>query len=116
LNTMPGLQVLGEFVDGIGPSVDLLIEATSDGKIAASQFLQAAKAEGLVLHPWGINAEPTLLPDFIPADDEARAWNGIDEQAATQWYQLVFELGVDGMFTDYPNLSIRARENLNAVD
>ena len=116
LNTESGLQVLGEFVDGIGPSVDLLIQATSDGKIAPSQFLKAAKAQGLALHPWGINAEPSLLPDFIQADDAARAWNGVDEQAATQWYQLVFELGVDGMFTDYPDLSIRARANLISND
>ena len=116
LNTQSGLQVLGEFVDGIGPSVDLLIEATSDGKIAPSQFLQTAKAEGLALHPWGINAEPSLLPSFIQPNPTAEAWNSVDERSAINWYEMIFGLGVDGMFTDYPDLSVRARSNLESSD
>lgn len=116
LNTELGLQVLGEFVDGIGPSVDMLIEPANDGTIAPSQFLQNAKKQGLKLHPWGVNAEPALLPKFIQANGTNQGWNNVDQQAATQWYQRVFELGVDGMFTDYPDLSIRARANLRAND
>lgn len=116
LTSESGLHVLREFVDGIGPSVDLLIDSTKDDQIAPSQFLQNAKNAGLALHPWGINAEPSLLPPFVHANSTTEAWNSVDEHAATQWYQMVFELDVDGMFTDYPDLSIRARTNLNAID
>ena len=116
LQSQTGLQALSKFADGIGPSVDLLIDPTTDGKIGPSTFLQNAKQEGLLLHPWGINAEPRLMPTFIRSHPTAESWNGVDERSATDWYRRVFELGVDGMFTDYPDLSIRARSNLRPSD
>lgn len=116
LTTESGLQTLAEFVDGIGPSIDMLIARSVDGDIVPSEFLRNAKKTGLTLHPWGINAEPSLLPKFIPTNDSTDAWNSVDQPAAIQWYQMVFELGVDGLFSDYPDLSVRARANLTSND
>ena len=116
LQSQSGLQALSQFADGIGPSVDLLIDRAADGTIGPSTLLQNAKQEGLKLHPWGVNAEPSLLPTFIQSNPTVEAWNGVDERSAINWYQMVFELGVDGMFTDYPDLSIRARSRLESSD
>jgi glycerophosphoryl diester phosphodiesterase len=34
--------------------------------------------------------------------------NAIDRDQAIAWYKAVFDLGVNGMFTDYPDMSISA--------
>ncbi len=96
------------WTDGLGPSVDLLITADNDG-FAPSAFLHNAKTNGLLLHPWGINAEPELIPTvFAARADVTKDWNGIDRDQAIAWYKAVFDLGVNGIFTDYPDMSVSA--------
>ena len=113
LSSQAGLQSISQYAHGIGPSIDLLIKVAGNGSMKPSELLKNAKQLGLTLHTWGINAEPSLLPKVITTNPQAAdAWNGVDETEAIRWYQAVFELGVDGMFTDYPDLSIRARANL----
>jgi glycerophosphoryl diester phosphodiesterase len=77
--------------------------------LAPSAFLHNAKTNGLLLHPWGINVEPELIPPpFTNSTGVIKGWNGIDRDQAIAWYKAVFDLGVNGMFTDYPDISVSA--------
>lgn len=84
-----GLEEVAGFVDGIGPSKRLLI--APDG--TATGLVAAAHALGLEVHPWTFRDD--LLPDGIDAP--------YDE------YALFFGLGVDGLFSDFPDTALSAR-------
>lgn len=75
------LEEAAEFVDGVGPSKDFL--TLVDG--SDSGFIAAAHALGLAVHIW------TLRDD--------RVAEGFAGPAAE--YARMFELGIDGMFTDF---------------
>ncbi len=108
LASSAGFAEVASWADGLGPSVDLLIVENPDG-LAPSAFLHNAQTHGLLLHPWGINVEPELIPaPFAARADIAKGWNGIARDQAIKWYKTVFDLGVNGMFTDYPDMSASA--------
>lgn len=92
-NSVEGLRKIVEFADGIGPSLDLLVDAkvfAETGKIQPSEFLIEAKQLGLAIHPY------TLRIDQLPfgiADYETLLRIAFDE------------LDVDGVFTDFPDLT-----------
>jgi len=103
-----GFEEVASWADGLGPSVNLLIAENPNG-LAPSAFLHNAKTNGLLLHPWGINVEPELIPPpFATRTDVTKGWNGIEIDQAIAWYKAVFDLGVNGMFTDYPDVSVSA--------
>lgn len=62
------LDSIARYAIGVGPSREFINEA----------FVKAAQARGLVVHPYTVNAEATMV--------------------------YVLNLGVDGMFTDRPDL------------
>ena len=103
-----GFEEVASWADGLGPSVDLLITENPNG-LAPSAFLHNAKRNGLLLHPWGINVEPELIPPlFTNRTGMTKGWNGIEIDQAIAWYKAVFDLGVNGMFTDCPDMSVSA--------
>ena len=84
------LEKAAEFAYGVGPSKSLLI--TDDGRDTG--FVATAHALGLAVHPWTFRAD-RLPAGTISAEDEFLAY---------------FRLGVDGVFTDFPDLGLKARE------
>lgn len=96
LKTADGLKRLAESVDGVGPWIGHLIQmADIDGQPVSTGFVSAAHAAELVVHPYTFRAEE-LVPGF----------DSLPEMVA--WF--VEELGIDGLFTDFPDL---ARQGLN---
>jgi len=75
-----GLDEVAAYADGIGPAVGLLLRDRSR--------LEAARRRGLLVHPYTVNV--ASLPDLYP-----------DVRSYTDF--LLYELGVDGVFTDHPD-------------
>jgi glycerophosphoryl diester phosphodiesterase len=97
------LRVIKSYADGIGPNTRLLIPAAADGSLLAPNDLVArAHAAGLLVHVWTLRSEPVFLP---------RAYNG---DPATEFRQFR-DLGVDGIFTDYPDAGARALRGTPAI-
>ena len=70
------------------------------GSLAPPTTLVAdAHAAGLRVHPWTFRADAAFL---------AAEYGGDGEQEIRRFFQL----GVDGLFTDFPDLAVRARESL----
>ncbi len=77
------LADIANYADGIGPSKALLVG--KDGR--SSGWIEAAHRVGLKVHPWTFRSDQ--LPDVFP-----------NAQAE---YDFFFDLGVDGVFSDFAN-------------
>ncbi len=90
------LRAIGSYADGIGPSTRLVIPAAADGTLLAPNDLVArAHAAGLVVHVWTLRSEPAFLSPFYNGDV------GVE-------FRRFRALGVDGIFTDFPDAAARA--------
>lgn len=89
-----GLATLATSVDGLGPSLHRLVDA----KGRPTGFTADAQQLGLAVHPYTFRAD--RLPHFS------------DSLAALLQLFLV-EVRVDGVFCDFPDQAVRARDAVN---
>jgi glycerophosphoryl diester phosphodiesterase len=91
-----GLRDIASYADGIGPEKQLLVPILPDGSLGkATDVVDRAHAAGLLVHVWTIRKEK----DFLPA-----AYAGHVEVEFDQFRRL----GIDGAFTDFPDLAVAA--------
>jgi len=91
-----GLKAIAAYADGIGPEKRLVIPVHADGSLAAPTDLVArAHALNLLVHVWTVRTEK----DFLPA--------GYHGNVAAE-FEALRRLGVDGVFTDFPDLGVKA--------
>ncbi|MGE0442389.1 MAG: glycerophosphodiester phosphodiesterase [Gemmatimonadales bacterium] len=91
-----GLGEIAGYADGIGPSKDLVQPLAADGTLLPPTTLVAeAHAAGLFVHVWTLRADPQFLPAGYAGDFAAEV-------------RRMAELGVDGCFTDFPDLAAAA--------
>jgi glycerophosphoryl diester phosphodiesterase len=118
LLTPAGLKEVATYADGIGPWKPYLASAAhvlgadgkpkdlnGDGKISdadrvalpPTDVVKNAHAAGLFVHPYTFRSEaPGLLSDY-KGDPKAE-------------YKRFFKLGVDGLFSDFPDTAVTARD------
>ncbi len=94
-----GVQRLATYVDGIGPSAALLVAPESTASnIKVTGLLELAHAAGLQVHPYTFRRERNQMPPFAKDYDD--------------FLRIFFdEVGVDGVFTDFPDLTVRFVES-----
>ena len=120
LLTPAGLQQVKTYADGIGPWKPYLIpsklvdnnkdgkpdDLNGDGKIderdrvmmAPTDVVKNAHAAGLFVHPYTFRSEAKRLASDFKGDPKAE-------------YKLFYELGVDGVFSDFPDQARVARDH-----
>jgi len=92
------LAEIASFSQGIGPWKRLLVAANPDKTLAPVNTVVAdAHAAGLLVHPYTFRNEARYLATEYAGDP-------IKE------YVQFFELGVDGVFSDFPDTAVAARE------
>lgn len=114
------LEEIKTYADGVAPAKSLLlpsenVDRDADGKpddlnadgvlderdrvlLAGTSLVQEAHDVGLFVHTWTLRSEPRrLLSDY--------AGNPAAE------YQALYALGVDGVFTDFPDAAVEARSS-----
>ncbi|MEO7548514.1 MAG: glycerophosphodiester phosphodiesterase [Ramlibacter sp.] len=118
LLTPAGLKEVKTYADGIGPWKPYLIsskqvDANNDGKaddlngdgiiderdrvlLPPSDVLKNAHAEGLFVHPYTFRSEAKRLASDYKGDPKAE-------------YLRFYELGVDGLFSDFADAAVAAR-------
>jgi glycerophosphoryl diester phosphodiesterase len=99
--TAEGLQTLAHIVDGIGPGLDMLVQPDSrQGALELTPLLRDAHAAGLQVHAYTFRSDPGQIPAY-----------------ATSFAQLLdifcFTVGIDGVFTDFPDQVVRFLEARN---
>jgi glycerophosphoryl diester phosphodiesterase len=89
--TAEGLDAVAEYADGIGPSMTRIIDG--DGNSVNDNFLvREAQARGLRVHPYTMRAD--VLPGYVDSFEALLE-------------RFLFDAGVDGVFTDHPDLAVR---------
>ncbi|MFF3674099.1 glycerophosphodiester phosphodiesterase [Streptomyces sp. NPDC002120] len=101
-----GLKWISGFAQGIGPTMDLILPRTADGRLGTpTTLVKDAHARGLVLHPYTARNENSFLPAEYRKGTDPTAYG--DALAAFRTY---FEQGIDGIFTDNPDTGLLAAE------
>jgi glycerophosphoryl diester phosphodiesterase len=94
LRTEAGIERLAGIADGIGPGLwHLYSLADIDGQPVSTGLVSLAHSRGLAVHPY------TFRSDQLPPGFETF-------EATVQWFAGT--LGIDGLFTDFPDLARRA--------
>ena len=104
--TPAGLRELSRWADGIGPEKSQVIPRAADGTLGApTSLVRDAHAAGLKVMPYTFRAENQFLPaDYRIGADPSAYGRAIDEQIT------FLRTGIDGLFTDQPDIGVLARE------
>jgi glycerophosphoryl diester phosphodiesterase len=96
---VPGDEELREiktYAVGIGPNARLIIPSTPDrALLPPNDLVVRAHAAGLLVHAWTLRAEPAFLSPSYHGDFGAE-------------FRQFRDLGVDGLFTDFPDAAVKA--------
>lgn len=104
--TREGLKEISTYADGVGPEKTMVIRWNADGTLGEpTELVPDAHLAGLLVHPYTFRAENSFLPaDYRSSTDPAAHGDVVGEMRA------YFALGVDGLFTDQPDLGVDARD------
>lgn len=95
MRTTAGLAAVCRYAAGIGPWIGhLLLETGPAGRPGGTDLVALSHATGLLVHPYTLRRDP--LPQGF-ATFEALL-------------ESLLDLGVDGIFTDFPDLAVRCRD------
>jgi glycerophosphoryl diester phosphodiesterase len=84
------------FADGIGPNARLIVPANADGTLREPTTLVTdAHQAGLLVHVWTLRSEPAFLSPSYGGDP-------------LKEYRQFAALGVDGIFSDFPDVAFAA--------
>jgi glycerophosphoryl diester phosphodiesterase len=94
-----GLAAIAKYADGIGPEMRLVIPVARDGAAGPpTDLVRRAHAAGLLVHIWTIRIDKEFLPAGYGGKGELE-------------FEAFRKLGVDGIFTDFPDVAARALKN-----
>jgi glycerophosphoryl diester phosphodiesterase len=108
LATPAGLAGIARYADGIGPEKGQVIPRNADGTLGVpTALVRDAHRAGLLVHPYTFRAENAFLPaELRRGAAEADFGRAIDEQVT------FLRAGVDGLFTDQPDVGVVARDEV----
>ncbi len=98
LLTAKGLQEIAEYAQAIGVHKNLLIPRDIHGKLLSpTSLIIDAHAANLQVHAWTFRNEDFFLPLDLQGSPEKE-------------YEIFLNLGVNGVFTDYPDLAVKQKQ------
>ncbi|RIQ26880.1 esterase-like activity of phytase family protein [Jiangella rhizosphaerae] len=108
LATAAGLRAIARYADGVGLEKNVMIPRDADGTLGSpTPVIRDAHRAGLEVHGWTFRRENQFLPaEFRSSADPA----GIGDVEAE--IQVFLEAGMDGFFTDNPDLGAAAAEDV----
>jgi glycerophosphoryl diester phosphodiesterase len=99
-----GIKAIAAFAEGLGPEWPLVIPTDGGALGAPTDLVKHAHAAGLAVHPWTVRAENVFLPKAL----QKGAAPG-DHGDADAVLKALYAAGVDGVFSDFPELAVKAR-------
>ena len=106
--TAQGLKTVAEYADGVGPWKPYIFNETFT---APSDFVKNAHAVGLKVHPYTFRPENSFLAKNLKCSQKETDAAQRCETGAKKEFEMYFNAGVDGVFTDDPGLG---RQTLDA--
>jgi len=106
LITPAGLREIAGYAQAIGPNKSLVIPRRTDGSLGvATALTEHAHGQGLAVHPWTFRAENAFLPTEL-----RRGAQPTDRGDLAAELLAYLRCGIDGFFTDQPDIGVAARE------
>ena len=105
--TVDGMAALASRVDGISLNKRILQATDASGSTVGAEIVARAHTAGLTVFCWTLRAENKFLRESLRHGASARHFG----DWMTEFLELM-DLGVDGVFTDQPDLAIEARTAL----
>jgi glycerophosphoryl diester phosphodiesterase len=99
-----GIKAIATFAEGVGPEWPLVIPTGDGGLGPATSLVADAHAAGLAVHPWTVRAENAFLPPKLRKGAAPADHGDVDAV-----YKALFAAGIDGLFSDFPGLAVKAR-------
>ena len=93
---------IAKYADAIGPWKAMLvsIKSTNDNLII-NDMVKQAHAQGMKVHPYTFRKEASRVPSY------AKSFNDLLDI-------FLYQIGVDGVFTDFPDLAVEFVKNKQA--
>lgn len=93
LRTPEGMAKVAKYADGAGPSNDMVLDgaASKKGNIVVTDFVKLAHDNNMIVHSYTVRKDK--LPAYVDNVNEL-------------YEALLYQAGVDGLFTDFPDLGI----------
>jgi glycerophosphoryl diester phosphodiesterase len=106
LVTPAGLAQISQYASGIGANKDLIILRASGFLGSPTTLIRDAHQAGLIVHAWTFRAENTFLPNDFKSSSDPIAYGDMDAEI-----KRFLELGLDGFFTDQPDIGLNVRDD-----
>ncbi|MEV0132879.1 glycerophosphodiester phosphodiesterase [Dactylosporangium sp. NPDC050688] len=101
-----GLDWLKTFADGVGATKNLVIARDPAGNLLQpTALIGDAHARGLRVHAWTFRNENQFLPLNLRRGTDPDAWGDVIAEIRT-----FLAAGLDGVFADYPDTAVLARD------
>ncbi len=110
LASAAGLDTIMTYADGVGSNTNLMISMVGGKLGAPTQLIANAHQRGLTVHGWTFRAENIFLPNEFDSSADPAAFGDLTGQI-----KAFVDLGMDGFFTDQPDLGVAAVAALSAV-
>ena len=104
--TPAGLATIARYADAIGVTKALIVPRDASGRSSSpTMLIDDAHKAGLKIHAWTFRAENAFLPAEWRAGTDPAAHGAL----AAELRQF-YELGIDGVFCDFPGVAICVRD------
>jgi glycerophosphoryl diester phosphodiesterase len=115
LVTPAGLAEIATYADGIGPNKSLIVPRDAQNRLMSpTTLVRDAHRAGLLVHPWTFRRENTFLPEDFRQGNPA---SPVYLQATGDFpaeLRMFYTLGVDGLFSDNPDVAVAVRHEVFA--
>jgi len=105
LTSPANLAWIATYADGVGVNKDLVLPRTGVATTTSSALVADAHAAGLLVHVWKLRAENQFMATDFRIGTDPNAYG--DLAAETRAF---LDAGVDGLFSDQPDLAVAARD------
>ena len=115
LVTPAGLAEIATYADGIGANKNLIVPRDGQNRLTSpTTLVQDAHQAGLVVHPWTFRRENTFLPEDFRQGNPASPFHLQATGDFPAELQLFYKLGIDGLFSDNPDVAVAVRHEVFA--
>ena len=113
--TPDGLKAIRAFADAIGPNQGLVLDLDAEPFPADTGLVKAAHDAGLLVHSWTARRENAFLPRHLQRGDAKRTDFARSPGDIHGLLMALYMTGVDGVFSDFPALAVKARDDAMAM-
>ncbi|MDN3240062.1 glycerophosphodiester phosphodiesterase family protein [Glycomyces tritici] len=100
------LDEYAQTLDTVSLNKNRIFPRAADGSISEpTDIVKRAHRRGLDVHVWTFRAENSFLPANLREGSDPAAWGDIEAE-----FELFYDLGVDAVFSDFPDLAVAARD------